>query len=153
MVKSAEIRPQCDRILMHFSLVKRPFPLGTELLLYDNHQHCAVMIIKGVIIWSLGALLATGALYGYDVTTRSTGISFTANEGGPGMYCAKMRDGKMVVLFEGKEIGTDVFLKNGTTVKPDGTIITKDGVRFSLKEGQCIDQNGSISGETMKEPY
>jgi hypothetical protein len=70
-----------------------------------------------------------------------------------GQYCARMRDGKMVVLFEGKEITGDVFLKNGSTIKPDGTVITKDGVRFTLKEGQCIDQNGSIIGETMKKPY
>lgn len=111
------------------------------------------MVIKGVIIWSLGTLLATGALYGYDVALHSPGINAAMGAGEPGMYCAKMRDGKMIVLFEGKELGTDVFLKNGITVKPDGTIITKDGVRFSLKEGQCMDQNGSISGETMKEPY
>jgi hypothetical protein len=104
----------------------------------------------GLIIWSLGTLLATGVSYAYDVHTRVPATEYT-NE--PGQYCARMRDGKMVVLFEGKEISGDVFLKNGSTIKPDGTVITKDGVRFSLKEGQCIDQNGSVIGETMKQPY
>jgi hypothetical protein len=113
-------------------------------------QICTVMK-AGVIVWSLGALLATGAAYAYDANTRIAKTEFVSDE--PGQYCARMRDGKMIVLFDGKEISGDVFLKNGSTVKPDGTVITKDGVRFSLKEGQCIDQNGSIIGETMKNPY
>jgi hypothetical protein len=105
----------------------------------------------GIIIWTLGTLLATGALYAYDATSETANVEVSGDE--PGQYCVRMRDGKMVVLFDGKEISGDVFLKNGSTVKPDGTVITKDGVRFSLKEGQCIDQNGSIIGETMKNPY
>ncbi len=104
-----------------------------------------------LFIWSLGAMLSTGAAYAYDANTRVVKTEFSADE--PGQYCARMRDGKMVVLFDGKEITGDVFLKNGSTIKPDGTVISKDGVRFSLKEGQCIDQNGSVAGETMKNPY
>ncbi len=104
----------------------------------------------GIIVWSLGTLLTTGALYGYDIANRHSGIVMNDE---PNQYCAKMRDGKMVVIFEGKEIGADVFLKNGTTIKPDGTIITKDGVRSSLKEGECIDADGKTQNEKMKEPY
>lgn len=105
----------------------------------------------GIVIWSLGTLLATGAAYAYDAKSRVQSTEYSVDEAG--QYCARMRDGKMIVLFESKEISGDVFLKNGSTIKPDGTVITKDGVRFSLKEGQCIDQNGSVVGETMKNPY
>lgn len=104
----------------------------------------------GIIMWSLGAILGGGAAYAYAEVTTPTAVTYIFE---PGQYCAQMRDGKMIVLFEGKEISGDVFLKNGTTVKPDGTIISKDGVRMNLKEGQCIDQFGSITGETMKQPY
>lgn len=105
----------------------------------------------GIIIWSLGTLLATGAAYSYDISMRLPEISGVADE--PEKYCARLRDGKMVVLYAGKEINNDIFLKNGSTIKPDGTVITKDGVRFNLKEGQCIDQNGSIVGEATNEVH
>jgi len=103
----------------------------------------------GIIIWSLGALLTAGGLYGYDVATRDAHENGVYQE--PDQYCAKMRDGKMVVMHEGKEITSDVFLKNGTTVKPDGTIISKEGVRVSLRDGQCIDANGKLVNEELKE--
>lgn len=103
-----------------------------------------------VIIWSISALFGTGVLYANETAVYAA--SETVVSGEPNQYCAQMRDGKMIVLFEGKEITSDVFLKNGSTIKPDGTVILKDGVRFSLNEGQCIDQNGSVIGQTMKQP-
>jgi hypothetical protein len=103
----------------------------------------------GILIWSIGALLSSGILYA-NVPTHLPQVTSMLAE--PGQYCAQMRDGKMIVLFDGKEITGDAFLKNGSTIKPDGTVITKDGVRFTLKEGQCIDLNGSVTGETMKQP-
>lgn len=106
---------------------------------------------KGIIIWSTLAVLATGGLYGYNLLSEPAAAEVYSGE--PNQYCAKMRDGKMVVLFEGKEIGADVFLKNGTTIKVDGTLITKDGVRSSLKEGECIDPDGNKKNEKMNEPY
>ncbi len=101
-------------------------------------------------MWTLGAFLSMGVTVSGEIPTWSTRIVF---EDEPLHYCAKMRDGRMVVIFEGKEISGDVFLRNGTTVKPDGTIITKDGVRFHLKEGQCIDQNGVLVGDMEGKPY
>jgi hypothetical protein len=104
----------------------------------------------GIIIWSLGTLLATGGLYGYDMANRMP--EKMAFEQEVDQYCAKMRDGKMIVIHEGKEIGADVFLTNGTTVKPDGTVISKEGVRINLSEGQCIDANGKLQGDKLKDP-
>lgn len=65
---------------------------------------------KGIIMWSTLAVLATGGLYGYDLVNQPVETEISGGE--PNQYCAKMRDGKMVVLFEGKEIGADVFLQN-----------------------------------------
>lgn len=104
----------------------------------------------GIIIWTFSALFTAGAVYAGNVSRLPEAQTITVE---PGQYCAQMRDGKMIVIFEGKEITGDAFLKNGSTIKPDGTVIMKDGVRFSLKEGQCIDQNGAVIGETMKKPY
>lgn len=106
---------------------------------------------KGIIIWSTLAVLTIGGLYAYDQVYNPVEAEFFGGE--PNQYCAKMRDGKMVVIFEGAEIGADVFLSNGTTIKPDGTTISKDGVRGSMKEGECIAADGKAQNEKMGEPY
>jgi hypothetical protein len=69
-------------------------------------------------------------------------------------YCAKMRDGKMVIMYEGKTVTADVTLANGTLIKTDGTIIRQDGTSVMLKEGECIDRDGKIMMKPKKDkPY
>ena len=65
-------------------------------------------------------------------------------------YCAKLRDGVIVVMYQDNPITSDVILDNGSTIKPDGTIITKDGNKLILKDGECIDQSGSIPAKKKK---
>lgn len=59
-------------------------------------------------------------------------------------YCAKLKDGKVMVVHEGSPIAADITLTNGTTIKSDGTVINKDGTSFTLKEGECVDKNGAM---------
>jgi hypothetical protein len=59
-------------------------------------------------------------------------------------YCAKLKDGVIVVMYQDNPITSDVILNNGSVIKPDGTVITKDGNKFILKDGECIDQGGAI---------
>lgn len=66
-------------------------------------------------------------------------------------YCAKLRDGKITVMYEGSIITADVTLANGTEIKTDGTIIKKDGTKVMLKEGECINKEGSISEQPVKD--
>lgn len=65
------------------------------------------------------------------------------------MYCAKMKDGRMVVMHDGTALNTDITLAGGTQVKTDGTVIYKDGTRAMLREGECMDKNGKM--ENAKE--
>ena len=44
----------------------------------------------------------------------------------------------------------DVSLSNGSTLKPDGTILKKDGKTSTLKEGECADKDGKIMKEKPK---
>ena len=55
-----------------------------------------------------------------------------------------MNDGKMMHNMDGKEmqIENDKTLKNGTTIKPDGSYQLKNGKQLSLRNGQCMDMNG-----------
>lgn len=59
-------------------------------------------------------------------------------------FCAKMVDGKLIVLFDGNILTSEITLDNGTRVKTDGTVVSKDGGRLVLKEGECIEQNGKV---------
>lgn len=59
-------------------------------------------------------------------------------------YCAKLKDGKITIVHEGSAIAADVILTNGTKIKSDGTVINKDGTSFTLKEGECVDNNGTL---------
>ena len=66
-------------------------------------------------------------------------------------YCAKLKDGVIVVLYQDNPITTDVMLDNGSAIKPDGTIITKDGNKLTLKDGQCVDKSGAIPVKENKQ--
>ena len=57
-------------------------------------------------------------------------------------YCAKLRDGKLVVMHEGAVLTGDVTLQNGTQIKTDGSIVKQDGQTIVLKEGECVDKSG-----------
>jgi hypothetical protein len=65
-------------------------------------------------------------------------------------YCAKMMNGKLTVMHEGKEVTRIAVLTNGTKIEPDGTITKKDGTKLTLKVGECMDTDGKIMKENPK---
>src|SRR3954469_8304276 len=69
----------------------------------------------------------------------------------PEKYCAKIKDGKLIVMHQGNAMISDVTLANGTQIKTDGTIITKDGNTLMLKEGECADKDGKVMMEKKTE--
>jgi len=81
-------------------------------------------------------------------------FSFNAIAGNPEYhpekYCAKMKDGKKMVMHKGSAITVEVTLQNGTRIQPDGTIIKTDGSRVTLNEGECINKDGDIAREKEK---
>lgn len=60
-----------------------------------------------------------------------------------GQYCAKMKDGILVMVSEQKEITQEIILANGTIIKPDGNIIRKDGTSIILEDEECVDSEGN----------
>ena len=59
-------------------------------------------------------------------------------------YCAILKDGKMMLMAEGKQVNNDVKLADGTIVKIDGTVEKSDKTKITLKNGDCIDQDGNV---------
>jgi len=86
------------------------------------------------IIWAAIALVLSLNIIAQNNSPKSLG----------NVYCAKMRDGIIVVIYQDNPITSDILLDNGATIKPDGTIITKEGNRIMLREGECINQDGTI---------
>jgi hypothetical protein len=66
-------------------------------------------------------------------------------------YCAEMKNGKLTIMNEGKEMTADVTLANGTKIMMDGTVMMKDGTKRSLTDGECVNNDGKvITKEEMK---
>ena len=66
-------------------------------------------------------------------------------------YCVLAGAIKIDVVYRGIVMVSDVILDNGTKVEPDGTIIAKDGKITLLRVGECINQDGTISGTNKKQ--
>lgn len=77
---------------------------------------------------------------------------------GPDDYCVMNRNGRTVIEHNGKTITRDVRFKNGSVIKPDGTVILASGKRVKLQEGECVDENSVLNlskhrNETDKKEY
>lgn len=59
-------------------------------------------------------------------------------------YCAKLQDGKVVVMHDKANMASNVTLENGTVIRTDGTVIKKDGKQFTLKAGECVNKDGEL---------
>jgi hypothetical protein len=84
-------------------------------------------------------------------------LNITVNQAAPNpnlwkyKYCAEMKNGKLTMMKEGKEMTADVTLANGTKIMMDGTVTIKDGTKRSLTDGECVNDNGKvITKEEMK---
>ena len=68
-------------------------------------------------------------------------------------YCAKLKDGKIMMMQNKNQLTVDVTLANGTTIKTDGTVIKSDNTQTNLKDGECVDNSGDMinpkSGDKM----
>jgi hypothetical protein len=87
-----------------------------------------------------------------DMTEEKIGIGGAGASGieHSDTYCAKMKDGKFVVMYEGNVVTADATLSNGIVIRTDGTVVKQDGSTITLKEGECIDKEGKIIEERMK---
>ena len=60
-------------------------------------------------------------------------------------YCAEMKDGMMVLSYEGVIQKNDVLLANGTKVTTDAVIETPDGRSTRMNEGECNDMSNAVN--------
>jgi hypothetical protein len=63
----------------------------------------------------------------------------------PENYCVKSVKGKMVLEHNGKVVKKEINFKDGSCVKPDGTVVLNDGKMLSLKEGECVNETSVLN--------
>jgi hypothetical protein len=61
-----------------------------------------------------------------------------------GKYCSVLRDGTMTLVKDGTVNTEEITLKDGSKLTKDGTVKRKDGSIVTLKNGDCIDIEGTI---------
>jgi hypothetical protein len=81
-------------------------------------------------------------------------LSFAgASLAGHGKDCVHMKDGKMMMMKDGKEMPMEkeMTMKDGSKVMTDGTHMSKDGKKMSLSDGDMVMMDGTMKKGGMKE--
>lgn len=67
--------------------------------------------------------------------------------------CVHMKDGKMMMMHDGKEMPMDkeMTMKDGSKVTTAGEHIMKDGKKMKLKDGDMVMMDGTMMAGGMKE--
>ena len=83
--------------------------------------------------------------------TASSSYAQTKNDSAKMKDCCMMKDGKMMVMKDGKTIPMekDMTMKNGTKCTTTGECTMKDGKKMMMNEGDCMDMNGKMGKCSM----
>ena len=76
----------------------------------------------------------------------------TSKKSGMMKDCCMMKDGKMMVMKNGKTMPMekDMVMKNGTKCTTNGECIMKDGKKMMMKDGDCMEMSGKMCTDKMK---
>jgi hypothetical protein len=74
------------------------------------------------------------AFFSLSVAAHNPGVD-------PANYCVKTKNGKTIVEYNGTAITKEITFKDGTKIKPNGTVLLATGKTVKLKEGECVNEN------------
>lgn len=107
--------------------------------------------MKKVIVLITGCIFTIGAIAQQD-NKYNQNKNQNPNQGEnmqdtvkSNMYCAMLKDGKILLMQDDKPVETEIPLNEGARVTTGGTVIKEDGSIVVLNNGDCIDMNGNIS--------
>lgn len=66
-------------------------------------------------------------------------------------YCAEMKGNALVVIRDGQVLTEDIIFENGIELKTDGRVIYPNGLKATMKAGECVDKTGLISSVAKQE--
>ncbi len=65
-------------------------------------------------------------------------------------YCAEMKNDKLVIMRDGEVLTHDIVFENGVELKSDGRVIYPNGLKATMKAGECVDKSGLISSPSRE---
>jgi len=92
----------------------------------------------------LGFVLAACLYLSFAAAQNSSDQLLANNNHGTNNYCAKMKDGKMMIMHDNQELTADVTLDNGVKITTAGDVIQTDGKKRMLKSGECVNSFGKV---------
>ncbi len=99
-------------------------------------------------------MIGTGKLIVATFITATTFFSVYGNsekrDESTDRYCARIKDGKKIVMHNGIRMNKDITLSNGTRILTDGTIVKLNGARATLTSGECMTKEGIIMQEEIR---
>lgn len=96
----------------------------------------------------LTTLLVLGSIFSvYAISGDNTNVNNNSSE----RYCAKMQNGKRVVMYMGGPITGNITLGDGTIIQPGGVVTRRNGISMIMKSGQCISKDGVLCEERFSE--
>lgn len=66
-------------------------------------------------------------------------------------YCAELKNDKLVIMRDGEVLTNDIVFENGVELKTDGRVIYPNGLKATMKVGECVDKSGLISSPARQE--
>lgn len=87
------------------------------------------------------------------LTLSFVSTGFTADDKDMAKDHIMMKDGKVMMIMQGKNMPLDkeLTLTNGSKVTVDGTVTMKDGTKMMMKEGDMMTMDGEMMKHDMKE--
>ncbi len=87
------------------------------------------------------------------LTLSFVSSSFTADDKDMAKDHIMMKDGKVMMIMQGKSMPADkeLTLTNGTKVTLDGNVTMKDGTKMMMKEGDMMTMDGEMMKPDSKE--
>ena len=87
------------------------------------------------------------------LTLSFVSTGFTADDKDMAKDHIMMKDGKVMMVMQGKSMPADkeLTLGNGTKVTVDGNVTMKDGTKMMMKEGDMMTMDGEMMKHDMKE--
>ena len=77
--------------------------------------------------------------------------SDTGMPGNENTYCAEMKDNQLVIMRDGTILTEDIVFENGVQLKTDGRVIYPNGLKATMKAGECVDKTGLINSPAKEE--
>ncbi len=83
----------------------------------------------------------------------NTGITAATEPGRPvneNTYCAEMKNDTLVIMRDGEVLTHDIVFENGVELKSDGRVIYPNGLKATMKAGECVDKSGLINSPSKE---